>query len=165
MSDTCLIPLSQNLVAFVDEEDYLSLIQFEWYALWQNRGRVCYAVRSGPRDASGNQEKIRMHRQILNAAPAEIVDHRDLCGLNNRKYNLRIATHAQNLCNRGPDGKNTSGFKGVSFMKSKRKWYASINIGGKRHFLGYRNAPEECAVLYDAAAKIHHGEFAWLNFQ
>jgi len=55
---------------------------------------------------------------------------------------------------------NTSGFKGVSYRKTRRKWIATIQKDGKQHFLGHFNTPELAHMAYCKAAAELHGEFA-----
>ncbi len=111
-----------------------------------------------------------MHRAILGVTdPAIEVDHRSGDGLNNRRGNLREATRAQNSRNLGLPRNSTSGFKGVSFTRSKgqplaKPWQASINVNWKGYHLGYFATAAAAARAYDAAARVHFGEFARLNF-
>lgn len=59
---------------------------------------------------------------------------------------------------------NTSGFVGVSWDKSKKRWMAYINYAKKRKFLGRFRLAEDAARAYDAAAIQIYGEFAKVNF-
>lgn len=89
------------------------------------------------------------------------VDHENHDTLDNRKSNLRPATQGENLCNRGKQSNNTSGYKGVSWCSSKGKYRANITIAGKTTFLGYADTPEEGSVLYANAVEKFHGKFAF----
>lgn len=91
---------------------------------------------------------------MLGEWPRPGVDHEDLDGMNNSWRNLRLATKAQNSANTGRPANNTSGFKGVSLRNGR---YRATFRG---RFLGYRDTPEEAAVLYAAAAREHFGEYA-----
>ena len=105
-----------------------------------------------------------MHRLILGCGPGEEVDHRNGNGLDNRRGNLRPATHALNQANvRRVRAK--SGFKGVSrwVRPSPRPWRAHITVKGRMKFLGAFATPEEAARAYDAAARELFGEFACTN--
>lgn len=91
--------------------------------------------------------------------PAEI-DHRDRDPGNNRWANLRDATHAQNQRNTAAQCNNTSGFKGVTWHKGRRKWMAFITVDGKHRNLGRFDTAEAAHAAYVLAATEHHGEFA-----
>jgi hypothetical protein len=92
------------------------------------------------------------------------IDHIDGDKLNNKITNLRLCTHNQNQHNQGIRVNNKSGFKGVSWMKSTRKWQAQICFRSKVKHLGLFNNKIDAAKAYDMAAIDLHGEFAWLNF-
>ena len=55
-------------------------------------------------------------------------------------------------------------FRGVSFHKHRRKYYARLRVKGRTIRLGYFEDPVEAAKARDAAALEHHGPFATLNF-
>lgn len=88
------------------------------------------------------------------------VDHIDSNPSNNAIANLRLATHSQNACNRAAPATNTSGYKGVTWKKSKNKWNAQIMINYKKKNLGYFNTPEEAYAAYCNAASELHKDFA-----
>lgn len=92
--------------------------------------------------------------------PKNLIDHINGIGDDNRFVNLREATNAENQRNRKKKKDNTSGFKGVCFVKSKRLWMASIRAQRKSINLGYFRAPEDAYAAYCAAAKKYHGQFA-----
>jgi hypothetical protein len=92
--------------------------------------------------------------------PAHHIDHRDSNPTNNAIVNLREATHAENLHNRGKSCNNSSGFKGVSLDSSRHKWRAEIMKDRKRVFLGRFADKETAAAAYASAAGRLHGEFA-----
>lgn len=87
-------------------------------------------------------------------------DHADRNPLNNRKYNLRIATSAENTRNRGFLKNNTSGFTGVWWDKSKQRWQALIIINKKKKHLGYFINKEDAIKARLIAEKEYFGEFA-----
>jgi hypothetical protein len=85
------IPLTQGKVAVVDEEDFDRLNKHKWYAC--KNGNTFYALRKS--NVNGKRLTILMHREILGLKPGDPgVDHRDGNGLNNRRKNLRLASHA-----------------------------------------------------------------------
>jgi hypothetical protein len=152
------IPLTQGIVALVDDEDYEALSQFKWHT--ERSGDRFYARRKitvGP----GRQDNVRMHHSIMETT--DQVDHENGNGLDNRRANLRLASQAQNQQNRGISKANSSGFKGVSWNKRKQRWIAYIHVGGKQHYLGAFSTPEQAALAYDRAAREKFGEFAHCN--
>lgn len=88
------------------------------------------------------------------------IDHRDRDKHNNRWSNLRLATRAQNIINRGIGRNNTSGFRGVSLYRPLNKWRARISHKGNQIALGYYDTPEEAGEAYRKAARDIYGEFA-----
>lgn len=92
--------------------------------------------------------------------PKADIDHVNGIRDDNRFCNLREATRSENLQNKGASPSNHSGFKGVSFSKSKRRWDARIVANKKRYYLGSFGTPEEAHAAYCAAARKYHGEFS-----
>lgn len=67
----------------------------------------------------------------------EMVDHIDGNGINNKAENIRAATSSANQKNLKKPKNNTSGFIGVSWVKSLKKWHAYGSIDGKRINIGW----------------------------
>lgn len=110
-----------------------------------------------------NGKKYQAHRlawlYVYGTQPPDRIDHKNTDRLNNRIANLRAATNTQNMQNSGRNHANTSGFKGVDWHKSKRKWRATAKHEGRSKHLGYFETPELASVAYVCFAKQHHGEF------
>lgn len=157
---TAEIPLSQGLVALVDAEDAARVVAAgKWHVRVQSR--TTYANRNIRRD-DGRWTTLNMHT-FITGWPR--VDHINGNGLDNRRANLRPATHAQNQRNKGLQSNNTSGFKGVCWDAPRGRWHAKICLNGRTIFLGRFDEAEEAARAYDAAAVRYFGEFARLNFR
>jgi hypothetical protein len=114
-------------------------------------------------------KKIYLHRVLLEAPKGKWVDHRNGSPLDNRRTNLRLATHQQNMFNSGKrstyKGKPTSSsFKGVTWDRSCGKYKARIKKNGIYHYLGHFDDPWKAALAYDHAALEMFGEFAQTNF-
>lgn len=160
-STTITIQLTKGQFSLIDGID-ADLADFKWCAMVATGGGF-YAVRNslGP-----NRTAILLHRVILERmtgrplAKIELTDHINEDKLDNRRANLRIATNAENLQNRGKYRTNTSGFKGVSWDRGRGKWRANIGVNGKYIHLGYFTTPEAAHEAYCAAALEMHGEFA-----
>lgn len=91
--------------------------------------------------------------------PDKYVDHVNGDEGDNRIGNLRLATHSQNCINRRIP-RNTSGYRGVSWDASKRKWKAAITYDGKQRVIGLFDSAQAAAGAYNAKAREVHGEFA-----
>ncbi|MGW8565640.1 AP2 domain-containing protein [Isoptericola sp. NPDC055881] len=157
---TVEIPLSQGLVALVDAEDYDRVTASTPWAASVSKGHA-YAVHQESIRGGQRRRSILMHT-LITGWP--YVDHINGNGLDNRRANLRPATHADNMHNYRRPRHNTSGFKGVSWRKAKGAWVANIKLHGRQRYLGAYATREEAARAYDVAALELHGEFARLNF-
>lgn len=86
-----------------------------------------------------NRKRCAFHRLVMNAPKEKEVDHifqvsKGVC--DNRKKNLRLCTHQENMENNSFYKNNTSGYTGVVYDKSKNKWIATISIKGRNKHLG-----------------------------
>lgn len=95
--------------------------------------------------------------------PKGEIDHIDGNGLNNAWANLRDVTHSQNMMNAAVRSDSTSGYKGVSYDKSRDMWYAYINVDGKRKMLGRHKTKQEAVAARKVAQDALFGEFARVN--
>ena len=156
MSELDKLQLTKGAYALIDHEDYEELSKYKWHL--HSAGYAGRVVKTRKR------KYILMHRQIMNAPDGVLVDHVNGDPLDNRKENLRLCTHAQNLQNRRRlPANNKGGYIGVFHVKEINKWEARITVSGKRKVLGYYSHPEHAAVVRDMAAWKHYGEFAFYN--
>lgn len=77
--------------------------------------------------------------------PTEI-DHINRIRNDNRIVNLREVSRTENNLNASIRKDNTSGYKGVSWNKTRNKWQAYIKIKGKKKSLGYHHTAEEAHI-------------------
>lgn len=165
------IELTQAQVALVDDED-ADLTALKWFAHFHPgyAGGGAFRVARHTLRGLGRRRTILMHRVILSRmlgrelARGEQADHINCDPLDNRRGNLRLATHAENSRNRRLRADNASGYKGAYWHKQRQRWQAQVRVDRKLKHLGYFDTAEEAARAYDAAARELHGEFARLNF-
>ena len=149
------IPLTKGKFAIVDAADYERLNRYKWCAM--KGGAKLYACRTTGR------RTILMHRFLMNPPKGMVVDHIDGNGLNNRRSNLRICTHQQNMCNTRPKGKG-SRYKGVCWDKNRKQWIVVVRCGERHVHVGRFDDETEAARAYDRKAFELFGEYAYLNF-
>ncbi len=155
-----VITLTQGRSTTIDDTDK-DLSDMKWCS--EKAYNTCYATRRV------NTEKVRMHRiimsRILNREllPGEQVDHIDGNGLNNRRYNLRLASNAQNQFNASARRNGSSRYKGVYYDKHAKKWVAHICIRYANIWIGLFDSENDAARAYNGDAIKFFGEFARLN--
>ncbi len=152
------IPLTRGLVALVDEQDEAWARRYRWVA-YPGHGTY-YAMRND--QTTGKKTTVRMHREMLNARPDQLVDHENGDGLDNRRANLRFCTNRQNAAN-GRKRSSTKRVKGVYRLNKSTSWHALIVVDRRRHYLGAFVVEEDAARAYDVAARCLCGEFARTN--
>lgn len=157
------ILLKNGGLAFVDDIDYESINSFAWRKIYNGKTRkIPYAVRHVKTDLGWRM--IGMHRQIMGVSdPNVFVDHKDHNGLNNTRNNLRIASHSENQVNSRRKGVINK-YRGVYFIKRSGRYQAQIRKNSRCYTIGTFDSEIEAARQFDIAAKLHHGEFAVLNF-
>ena len=120
-----------------------------------------------------NSVSHRIHRLVFFSFNTEYdindskihVDHKDRNITNNKLINLRHATHQQNLRNVGK-WKNkvmSSNYKGVSWDKSRKKWYVSVAIDGRSKYIGRFENEKDAARAYNQYVKAIDPDFFHLN--
>lgn len=153
--EVAFVPLTQGYEAVIDAADVHLVDRWNWSAKVNPRG--VYAVR-----VQKSQQKSRsvyIHRLLMSEPTGFQVDHRDANGLNNRRSNLRLASQAQNNCNKRLRNDSTSGLKGVTWHKRAAKWQAKIQAGLICKYLGLFHSAEAAHAAYQAASADLHGEF------
>lgn len=86
------------------------------------------------------------------------VDHINNIITDNRINNLQLLSHKDNVRYRLKQKNNTSGYAGVSWNKSSKKWIVHIRIDGKQKHLGYFESPEAASQAYLKAKIKYHGQ-------
>jgi HNH endonuclease len=165
------VPLTKGQFALVDDQDEW-VLDFKWQARWNKGTQSFYAVRNIYK--GGKHATTDMHREIMNAPKDMDVDHINHDTLDNRRENLEIKTHADNMHNSGKYRTNTSGYRGVSIHSKTKKWCAQLshesygrydNHDNNRKFLGTAfDTAEDAARAYDAEKFRLTGSTLGLNF-
>jgi hypothetical protein len=132
--------------AIIDVEDLPVVSANKW-----NLGTNGYVY------STQKKKSVLLHRLILVASGH--VDHINRDPLDNRKSNLRNCTKSQNEGNTTLRRNNRSGYKGVYWDARVKKWRAGVAGKTLRAF----DDPVMAAREYDHHAKLHFGEFAYLN--
>lgn len=136
---------------YFDMEDYDKIKDYTWYETVHQDG-----YHSLDAWESKKHRQIRMHQLIV----GRYYDYKDRNPLNNRKYNLRKATAAENNRNKDKMKTNTSGFIGVAWDKDSSKWCAYITVDYKQIKLGRFIDKEDAIIARLKAEREYYGEFA-----
>lgn len=156
------VPLTQGLVALVDEADADAVLAHKWHA--HKERRKTYALRRVYLGGGRRNERaihVRLHTYLTGFA---LADHINGNGLDCRRANLREATVLQNNLNKRLRSDSSSGFKGVYPHPTNGRFYPYIKIDGRKVHLGGYPTVEAAAEEYDRAAREAFGEWACLNF-
>jgi len=107
-----------NIFALIDDEDFEKVDQYTWHL-----SESGYAMGNCPKMAS-------MHRFLMQPIPKGlVVDHINHNRTDNRRVNLRVCTHAENMKNKKPRRKkvkkriNPNGNRVNKFKGSNGKEY------------------------------------------
>lgn len=151
------ISLSCEKVSEIDDSDWELVKPYRWTAI-NCRGHwyaISYWVEGG------KKRHVLMHRLLLAVMDRQtLVDHRDGDGLNNKRENLRLCSHAENMRNAKVRSHSRSGIKNVALEKIKGEeyWRACVQKDGTRHRKYFRDK-EAAAQWATEKRKELHGEF------
>lgn len=130
------------------------------------RGRSPAGKQIGVRMPNGYlQARVDFDRYLLHRLawlyvhgqwPEHQIDHINGDKRDNRLSNLRAVTQSQNMQNVGPQSRNKSGFRGVSWDASRNKWAAHICVDRKQRNLGRFASVDEAVAAYRTAQAALH---------
>ena len=88
--------------------------------------------------------------------PEGPLDHINRVKTDNRLSNLREVTPSQNMQNTNEACHNTSGTKGVVWVKETQKWRVKIRLENQRFHLGNFDSYDEAVSVYQGARSLLH---------
>ncbi len=144
-------PKYGQFTVLYDEEDHERISKYTWHVS-KTSSTYAFYVR--------NNTAGYLHSFLMGA---KWIDHINRNRLDNRKLNLRKATNAENIRNRGMLPNNTSGFKGVFFDKKINLYQVKIVFNGKDIGMKRFQNKYAAALAYNELASKYFGEFAVLN--
>ena len=151
-ADYVLVPVGRDgkYFAAVDVADW-ELVRWRRWSL-QMSGECVYATTSTYKGSTS------LHRFLMNDSSADVIDHRDGCGLNCRRYNLREASYEQNGMNRAGSHDGV-GVMGVTWVELW--WLYKVTVGDE--LVGYYRDRKEAVQARFKAAAEKYGEYARLT--
>lgn len=130
---------------------------------------ICWHMTTGNylRGSVDCNKEMMLHDFIMNCPSNMVVDHKhgSKTRYDNRKENLRIATHQENNQNAALSKNNTSGVTGVHWSKREQRWIATISINYKTKYLGSFSNKDDAITARKNAENENFGEFSYDNSQ
>lgn len=124
--------------------------------------KYCWHMHHGYIETTDKDTIISMHRLVMHVTNEDVeVDHKKHNKFDNRKSELRIATHSQNMQNCSLYANNISGVKGVIWHKRDCVWEVQININGERKYLGRYVDFNEAVKVRKEAEEKYFDEFSY----
>lgn len=159
------ISLSKGQVAIVDDAEFEKVSAFDWCAKYVPCTKSFYAVRNESIVIGGVKKRrtMSLHRFImgLKYGDKRQVDHQNHDTLDNRRANLRVCTHVENARNVRMHSNNSSGYRGVTWNRDRKKWLAQAQLNSKQRYLGLFDTKEKASRAYEEFTDKHHGEFKY----
>lgn len=140
-----------NQEFYFDLEDYELIKSYCWSEHVDNNDYHALCSRN-PK----NGKMIKFHNVLGMLMP----DHINRNPLDNRRINLRQATHSENAMNRSKYKNNTSGISGVYWRKDTLKWRASIQVAEVTYNLGSFTNKDDAIIARLNAEIKYFGKFA-----
>lgn len=140
--------------AIIDLEDVNICKNYKWSLKESNN--IKYVVSY---NMNNKKSLIRLHRLIMNAQKDQEVDHINHDTLNNRKSNLRLCSHQENMMNRKIPLNNTSGVIGVSWSELHKHWQSQIEYKDEHIHLGWYKNKNDAIKARKNAEKKYFKEF------
>ena len=141
--DGVYIKDTNGTVFIIDESDLSLVSKYTWLASVTTKGKTYVRC---------SYLKESLHRFLLDPPKDKVVDHINGNTLDNRRSNLRVCTHTENMQNQKLRTNNSTGVTGVS--KCGKRYRAVIRVNKKDIHLGvYDTLDEAKKVRKEAEAK------------
>jgi hypothetical protein len=141
------IPLTQDQLALVDDDDFAILSQFRWCYRAERDHKQGYAVRH--RKIDGKDRLAYLHREIMAPAPGLEVIFLNHDRLDCRRANLRVVTKEEARRHHRVRSDSKSGVKGVHFNHEGRTWSAFTYRHGHCYNIGTFYTQGEAVRAYE----------------
>lgn len=146
-----IIELTKNQFTVVDSRTKKEILKHKYCA--SISGGKYYAV------TYIDSKQVYLHRLLTDAPQGSVVDHINGNTLDNRKRNLRLCLHKENVRNQRLHPDKLQKYRGVDYMKSKEKYRARITVDGKEIHLGLFDTDVEASSAYKKASKKLFGKY------
>ncbi|MBC7743148.1 MAG: hypothetical protein H7061_13190 [Bdellovibrionaceae bacterium] len=158
----CTITVSSGHKVKIDREDLDCVNEHSWRVTTGSTGRL--RVVTSIRSPKGSRS-VTLGRFLMQPPKSkQVYPRRFNDGLDYRKDNLVICTMKERQRLISKRRTNTSSpYKGVSYLKAKKKWRAGIEVNSVAINLGDFMHEEDAALAYNVAARKHFGDIAYQN--
>lgn len=120
----------KKAISKIDLEDIEKIKKYKWSCTKGGRGIKYYA------QTISQNRCLKLHRYLLDYCGELDIDHIDGDTLNNRKSNLRIVSHQENMQNQKIRSGNKTGYTGVYFNNINKVYVAQIKVNYRMIYLG-----------------------------
>lgn len=100
-----------------------------------------------------NKLNLQIQRVILGYKGNDDIDHINKNPLDNRKCNLRICSHLENMQNQNARKKNSTKVKNIYYDKRNQKYKIDIVYNRKRYYGGQYNKIEDAIIALNNLKK------------
>ena len=113
---------------------------------------------------NGDRKTFSIHKLVAtafltNPENKPFVDHIDGNPKNNHVTNLRFATVSENSMNSKISTQNTSGTKGISWVKQSKRWRVTIMVNNKTKHIDSFDKLDDAIIARKKAEDKYFGEF------
>src|SRR5262245_26289400 len=145
------IPLSQNQVALVDDDDYPLLSEFRWCYRAERNGNQGYAVRH--RKVDGKDRPCYLHREVLPAPGGFETIFLNHDRLDCRRENLKVVSKEEARRHHRVRSDSKSGVKGVRYNPESDSWSTYVYRHGHCYHVGTYYTKEQAVAAYVSELK------------